>query len=76
MFKWDEKEVATVGDLFDAARKAARDGKAADFLAAYEQANEHAHQNLGYVIGYADAETRDFMYREYNLVHPIFNAAV
>lgn len=68
---WHDKPVDTIGDLFDAALKAARDGEAAAFLSAYRAVNDHADENLGYVIGYGDEDSRRLMYEAFDLTHPM-----
>ncbi len=72
MLVWEGRDVATIGDLLTAASKAADERKAADFLAAYREANpEHADANLGYVIGYTSADERQRLYEAYDLTHPM-----
>lgn len=70
-FVWDGKPVDTIGDLFDAAVAATDSGQAQAFLTAYRAANEHADDNLGYVIGYADTDRRKAMYEAFDLTHPM-----
>lgn len=68
---WDGEPVRTIGDLFNTALKAAREGRAAEYLANYRAANpEHADANLGYVIGYGSEDTRREMYEAFDLTHP------
>lgn len=69
---WNGKHVITIRDLFDTALEAAKAGKAAEYLADYRAVNEHADANLGYVIGYADDDTRRLMYEAFDLNHPVF----
>lgn len=64
-------DYGTVGELFDTALWAAKNGRAAAFLAAYRAESEHADANLGYVIGYGDEDSRRLMYEAYNLTHPM-----
>lgn len=72
-FEWDGKPLPTVGTLLDAACKAERDGKAAEFMAAYRAHTEHADSNLGYLIGYLEpAERRQQMYAAFAIGHPVF----
>lgn len=71
-FIWKGEQVSTIGDLFDAAVQAVKDGEAQEFLREYRAANEHADENLGYVIGYADPDTRARMYEAFDLSHPVF----
>ena len=64
-------DYGTIGGLFDTALWAAQNGKAEAFLSAYRAVEpEHADANLGYVIGYGSPESRDLMYRAYDLTHP------
>ena len=74
MFVFEDKEVNTVGELLDAAVESMRNGKAAEFLAAYRAVNEHANANLGYVIGYCSDPLRSDLYKAYGVQHPIFGA--
>lgn len=74
-FTWDGKPLPTFGELLDAANQAERDGKAAEFLAAYRAYAEHADENLGYLIGYMGDEDRQRMYAAYGIKHPIFGAS-
>lgn len=76
-FEWKGEALGTLGALVRGADKAEREGKAAEFLAAYRAyVPEHADANLGYLIGYMGDEDRTRMYEAYQLVHPIFGGAV
>jgi hypothetical protein len=70
-FYWKGEPVATIGELFDTALKAAKAGEAPAYLAEYRRANEHADANLGYVIGYGDEDSRRLMYEAFELSHPM-----
>ena len=74
MFVFNGKNVATVGDLLDAAVKAYQDGEAGRFLNEYRAVNEHADANLGYVFGYLSEPLRSEVYNAYGVTHPILGA--
>jgi len=71
-FIWDGEDLATLGQLFNGAVAAADAGRAREFYDAYAATNDHAAENLGYLFGYGDAETRRKLYAAFNLTHPIF----
>jgi len=74
MFVFNGKNVATVGELLDAAVKAMEDGEAGRFLDEYRAINEFADANLGYVFGYLSEPVRSQVYAAYGVKHPIFGA--
>lgn len=71
-FTWDGGEITTMGELFAGAVAAMQAGRAREFYDAYAATNAHAAGNLGYVFGYADADTRRELYAAYGVVHPVF----
>lgn len=75
-FAWDGNEIATIGDLFDGAVSAMRAGRAQEYFDAYAATNERAAQNLGYVFGYGDDNTRRELYQAFGVIHPVFGGAV
>lgn len=71
-FTWRGMPTSTIGELFDAARQAWRDGTADKFMAEYRSWNEHADQNIGYLIGYVgSADERASMYAAFGVSHPL-----
>lgn len=74
MFKWDDTEIKTIDELLCYAIAAMTENRASEYLAAYEATNERAQENLGYVFGYSDGETRRLLYEAYGVVHPIFGS--
>jgi hypothetical protein len=73
---WNGKTISTAGDLFDAAASCTTQQQADEFLTAYRAHNEHADQNLGYIIGYGDDATRNRLYGLFRLNHPVFGRVV
>jgi hypothetical protein len=74
---WDDKTISTVRELFDAACACTTTQAEADaLLAACRADNENADANLGYVIGYADEDTRKRLYGLFRLNHPVFGRPV
>ena len=72
-FEFDGRPAGTVGELLDAAMLAQRNGKAAEFLAAYRAYSAFADANLGYILGYVEPpERRRELYAAFNLNHPVF----
>jgi hypothetical protein len=61
---------STIGGLFATALWAAENGKADEFLSVYRALSKNADENLGYVIGYGDTESRKLMYEAYKVTHP------
>lgn len=66
----------TIGDLFDAVVSVRTAEEARAFMESYRAENPHADANVGYVIGYADEDTRRRLYDLFRLVHPVFGVAV
>lgn len=74
-FMWDGAKLDTIRDLLDGASKAQREGRAQEFLAAYRAVNEHADQNIGYILGYVEPpERRRELYEAFTVTHPVFGA--
>jgi hypothetical protein len=72
---WKDKEIKTIGELFDAVAAVDTPEQAGEFMRAYRADNEHADASVGYVIGYAGADSRKRLYDLFQLSHPLLDRA-
>ncbi len=70
---WKNKELKTLGDMSDAVQAITTKTEALQFMDAYRKLNpEHADENIGYLTGYFNNETRAKMQDLFEVAHPIF----
>jgi hypothetical protein len=72
---WNGIDTKTVGGLFDAVCSVTTTEEAGEFMTALRAENPHADANVGYIIGYGDADTRKRLYDLFQLTHPILGEA-
>lgn len=68
--------IKTMGELLNAVTACKTTEEATVFLSEYSKEDSYARENIGYLIGYCDSETRARLYKLFNLSHPLFNRAV
>jgi hypothetical protein len=71
--KWNSKKIKTMGDLSNAIYSCKTKQKANEFKTKYLSENKYALQNIGYLIGYMDADGREKYYNLFELSHPLIN---
>jgi hypothetical protein len=69
---WRGKELKKSGEVTDAFVACATREEANLFVSIYEQGNQYARENLGYMLGYYDEATRQRLYEWCDLAHPFF----
>ncbi|HEY3923427.1 MAG TPA: hypothetical protein VGL75_02615 [Acidothermaceae bacterium] len=72
VFMWKGSTIRTIGELTDAVATITSREEGVEFMAAYFAVNVHAAENVGYVAGYHDAETRHRIHEFTDTAHPIF----
>ena len=71
--KWKDKELKTKGDYVDALPLIMTQREADEFMELARDENEdHADENIGYIIGYLGAEDQKRLYELCEVEHPIF----
>lgn len=69
--KWHGKELNTAGQVCNALRTIHTQEDADTFMAGMrKEGPEHAGANVGYIIGYMNAEDRERLYKLLGVVHP------
>lgn len=69
---WKGKSIADNKDFMDAFVKVSTKEEAQEFLALVLAENPHARENIGYMAGYFDNETKQRVYALFGVEHPIF----
>jgi hypothetical protein len=71
--KWRGKELKTKGDYITALQSVADRADADAFMElAQEDSEDHADENIGYMIGYLSAQDQERLYELCEVEHPVF----
>jgi len=69
---WKGKKLNTYGDVMNAVQGCATQEEAKEFMRLYEAENPHAKDNVGYMAGYFDNDTKYRIFDWFGVTHPIF----
>lgn len=73
-FIWKGKQISKMDEIIETALKL-EDEEQKEYVKAYCALGPYARQNIGYVSGYYDSETRSKIQKIFETAHPIFGTS-